>query len=220
MARGVCHFSAEEAAAWQRIYWRVRKHVSRLLEAIARLAACLAGELFLESGTIVDHVKGPRFAHVAPFWRGWCSCSSTCDMSVADVVAILPFGRGAHHDQALQFGCRQWGATEPREIVRLEHARVGRFEGAVAAHGGVAVFVARRKVLDVHQEDFGGWTVGIPPETEMVQTAGVGCAVPLVPDVKVIGHRLHVGTHVQWRNLDAYNSTEKKFTKENSTQAC
>ena len=134
MARGVRHFRAEEAAAWQRIFWRVRKHVSGLLEAIARLAACLAGELFLESGTIVNHVKGPRFAHVAPFWRGRCSCRRTCDMGVADVVAILPLGRGPHHDQTLQLRGRQRGATEPREIVRLEHAHVGRFEGAVTAH--------------------------------------------------------------------------------------
>jgi hypothetical protein len=29
----------------------------------------------------------------------------------------------------------------------------------------------------------------------MVQTAGVGGAVPLVPDVKVIGHRLHARAH-------------------------
>ena len=44
--------------------------------------------------------------------------------------------------------------------------------------------------MDVDQKDFGGRTVGISPETEMVQTAGVGGAVPLVPNVKVIGHCL------------------------------
>jgi hypothetical protein len=54
----------------------------------------------------------------------------------------------------------------------------------------MAIFVARGKILHIDQKDFGRWAVRIPTKSEMVQAASVGGAVPLVPNVKVIGHGL------------------------------